>query len=188
MRGAVKDPIPEEISQSGQDSENVLNVQHKSPWEAFVKVYKCELAGRFNVAIPRVRPERIVAIREIQVQNIDQILRLFREIQHPNILSSRECFLHESSIFIVHDNIPISLDHIVACEAYPDEVELAAIMAQVCLLQQSRMYAKHSGKVLDGLLHLTDKRGEHPHLNSSNILVTEQGVVKIGMHYPAPSC
>jgi hypothetical protein len=96
-----------------------------------MKVYKCELAGGFDVALPRVCPERLVAVRMIPRKNVDRMLHFFQNIRHPNILCSQECFLHEGSAFILHDVIPISLDHIVACEAYLDEVELAAILVQV---------------------------------------------------------
>jgi hypothetical protein len=141
MQGPVRDLALVEASRSGQDPVDKSAVRRESPWENYMKVYECELAGRFDVAIPRVRPQRLVAIRTIRGKGVEQTLRLFKRIQHPNILSSQDLYLHEGSLFILHDDIPVSLDHIVACEAYPDEVELAAILSQVSSLYRSTAYS-----------------------------------------------
>ncbi|TQB67546.1 hypothetical protein MPDQ_005276 [Monascus purpureus] len=82
-----------------------------------------------------------MAVRVIQGKNIDEMLQRFREVQHPNILSLRGCFVDGGLLFTLHDDISVSLEHIVACEAYLDEVEFAAILAQI----------------LDGLLYLTNQ-------------------------------
>ncbi|OJD10500.1 hypothetical protein AJ78_08507 [Emergomyces pasteurianus Ep9510] len=163
MRGPIKDLALGEASTSGKSLQDTFIVRHESPWETFLKVYACELAGPFDVAIPRVRPRRLVAIRTFRGPDADRTLLRFKELYHPNILCSRECFLHDGSVFVLHDDVPISLDHLVACEAYPNEIELAAILAQI----------------LDGLMYLTEQRVEHPHLSCANILVTGLGEVKI---------
>lgn len=45
-----------------------------------MKVYECEVAGRFDVAVPRLRSSRLVAIRTIQGKNVNEMLRLFEKI------------------------------------------------------------------------------------------------------------
>ncbi|EER43196.1 conserved hypothetical protein [Histoplasma capsulatum H143] len=163
MRGAVKDLVLGEASKSEKSLHDTFVVRHESPWETFSKVYACELAGPFNVALRRVRPSRLVAIRTFQGLDGERALQRFKELHHPNILSSRECFLHDGSVFILHDELSISLDHLVACEAYPNEIEVAAALAQI----------------LDGLIYLTNQWVEHPCLSSPNILVARAGEVKI---------
>ncbi|EEH35722.2 hypothetical protein PAAG_00045 [Paracoccidioides lutzii Pb01] len=96
----------------------------------------------------------MIAIRTIQARDVKEMLHLLQHIQHHNILSSQNCFVYDGSIFTLHENIAISLSHIVGCEAYPDEI-------------------------LNGLLYLTDWRLEHSRLSSSDILVTEEGEVKV---------
>ncbi|PGG95059.1 hypothetical protein AJ79_10218 [Helicocarpus griseus UAMH5409] len=135
MCGPVKDLVLEEASKSEKSLRDTFVVRHESPWETFSKVYACELAGPFNVALPRVRPSRLVAIRTFQ--GLD--------------------------VFILHDKLSISLEHLVACEAYPNEIEVAAALAQI----------------LDGLVYLINQRVKHTRLSSPNILVARAGEVKI---------
>lgn len=132
MRGfSMRDLTLPKASQSRKSVTTTFITRQESPWETYKKVYECDLAGTFDVAIRRARPSRLVAIRTIQEGDVDRMLRLIENMQHPNIMSSQECFLHEGSVFILHDDIPVSLDHFVACEAYLNETELAAVLAQV---------------------------------------------------------
>ncbi|KAI1934751.1 hypothetical protein LOZ66_005606 [Ophidiomyces ophidiicola] len=163
IRGSPRGLVLVEESQPGQAPGDTFIVRHESPWDTYIKVYECELPASFSMAIRRVRPQRLIAIKTIRGKNVNEMLHLLRRIQHRNILSSQSCFVYDSSIFTLHENIAISLSHIVGCEAYPDEVELASILVQI----------------LDGLLYLTDQRLEHPHLSSSSILATEEGAVKV---------
>lgn len=175
MCGPSKDLVLGAASQSGQRLEDSFVVRRESPWETFVKVYECELAGRFDMAIPRVRPRRLVAVRTIQGKSVDETLQRFKDIQHPNILSSKECFVDGELVFMLHDDISVSLEHIVACEAYLDEVELAAILAQVSSSPTIDKGANGHPKILDGLLYLTNQRVEHPYLNSPTSLYRTRG-------------
>ena len=131
MRGPIRDLALPKVSQSGKSLETTLVVRHERPWDTFVKEYECDLAGLLTVASHRVRPSRLVAIRTIRGENIHTTLRFLEALQHPNVLSSQECFLHNDSLFVLYNDIQISIDHLVACEAYLNETQLAAILAQV---------------------------------------------------------
>ncbi|BDD56964.1 hypothetical protein MAP00_002379 [Monascus purpureus] len=92
-----------------------------------------------------------MAVRVIQGKNIDEMLQRFREVQHPNILSLRGCFVDGGLLFTLHDDISVSLEHIVACEAYLDEVEFAAILAQEKLKSVGRILIRLN-QLLTGLV------------------------------------
>lgn len=151
LRGPLRDLALPGVVKSATSIRSSLVIRHESPWDTFRRSYNCELGKTFEVASPRVHPTRLVAIRTIQKTNINTILRLFETTQHPNILSSWDLFLHEGSIFAVHDyeDIEISLDNLIACEAYLNEIELAAVLAQVshvlCMLV---LDAKFRGRFL----------------------------------------
>ena len=131
MRGPIRDLALPKAFQSGKSLETTLVVRHESPWGTFVKEYECDLARLLTAASHRVRPSRLVAIRTIREEDIHTTLRLLEALQHPNVLSSQQCFLHNDSLFVLYNDIQISIDHLVACEAYLNEVQLAAILAQV---------------------------------------------------------
>ncbi|THC89330.1 hypothetical protein EYZ11_011224 [Aspergillus tanneri] len=132
LRGPLRVLSLPQIAKSAASIQTIFVVRHESPWDTFRKSYDCELGRTFEVASHKVRPSRLVAIRTIRERDIDTTLRLFETIEHPNILSSRDCFVHEASIFAVYDyqDIVISMDNLIACEAYLNEVELAAVLAQ----------------------------------------------------------
>ncbi|KAE8132437.1 hypothetical protein BDV38DRAFT_287751 [Aspergillus pseudotamarii] len=162
--GQKRDLILLETVKLARPSHLAFIIRKESPWETYRKVYDCNLDGPLEVAIPRVHPGRLVAIKSIKRKDINEIPRFFQRLQHSSIHSCQECFLYQGSVFLLYDYIPVSLDHLVACEAHLNETELAAVLAQV----------------VEGLLYLSSQRLEHPQLTTVNILATERGEVKIG--------
>lgn len=185
MWGPLRDLGLPKACQSATSLDNTLVVRHESPWDTFTKEYECDLAGILQVASTVVRPTRLVAIKTVKGEEIQRRLRLLEYLQHPNVLSSQECYLHDDSLFILYHSVQASLDNLVACEAYLNEIQVAAALAQVsfkilvqmCLASMLTMVSE----ILDGLLYLTCQKLEHLCLTSSNILLTGKGEVKIGM-------
>jgi serine/threonine protein kinase len=133
IEGPLRDLALPQVAKSATSMQTVFIVRHESPWDTFRKSYDCELGKTFEIASCKLHPSRLVAIRTIRERHINTILRLFKNIMHPNILSSRDCFVHELSIFAVYNyqDIEIILDNLISCKAYLNEVELAAVLAQV---------------------------------------------------------
>ncbi|MEU5145550.1 hypothetical protein, partial [Streptomyces sp. NPDC021139] len=70
------------------------------------------------------------AIREYPKCNAERMIHIFESDIHPNILSVRECYIYGNSLYALTDNVSLTLAHIVKCKMlYPNEVELASIMA-----------------------------------------------------------
>ncbi|KAF5857598.1 hypothetical protein ETB97_005527 [Aspergillus alliaceus] len=61
------------------------------------------------------------------------------------------------------DDHPLTLDHIVACDAYPSKVQLASILAQV----------------IDGLAYLLEAGFEHRALSCTNVLMGLDGHIQV---------
>ncbi|KAJ5974826.1 hypothetical protein N7481_008533 [Penicillium waksmanii] len=114
-----------------------LTVRDESPWGTFRKYYDCDLAGPVAVCVRSSGDRGIWAVR------------------HVSALRN----------FCTHwgDFDPLVLDHIVACKAFPDEQELAAIMSQL----------------VDGLLYLVANNFHHTSLDCSSVIVNLNGQVKI---------
>jgi hypothetical protein len=72
------------------------------------------------------------------------MLQYFSQLQHENILSAEECFNTEDSVYALCEDLPITLEDIVACDAYLNEARLAAILKQVILLTSVRCAADPS--------------------------------------------
>lgn len=113
------------------DISSVLIVRQESPWDTYRRVATCEIAGNVIIAVRYSRSDRMKAIREYPKRDSERLIHIFESVSHLNILSVLECYIYSDSIFALSDNVPLTLAHLVNCERlYPDEVELASIMAQ----------------------------------------------------------
>lgn len=108
-----------------------LTVRDESPWGTFRKYYDCDLAGPVAVCVRSSGDRGVWAVRQYPIEDADKILRILRSMRHENLASIRECFRTPELLYTLGDFDPLVLDHIVACKAFPDEQELAAIMSQV---------------------------------------------------------
>lgn len=112
---------------------SVLIVRQESPWDTYRKVIIYEIAGKVTIAIRRTRPSRMVAIRTYAKENARRLIYRFGRLEHRNVLSLHECYMHEDLAFFLVDDLPLTLAHVVAFPSvYPNETELGSIVSQVC--------------------------------------------------------
>lgn len=113
-----------------------LVVRNESPWETFKPVFRCQLAGTVIIAGRRScsRPSRAIAIREYPTKDADEMLHRFRHIKHENVLTARECYTGEESMYALVEDLPLTLEHLVGCRPiYLSEPQLGEIIGQVSL-------------------------------------------------------
>lgn len=161
-------------------------VRDESPWDTFKLYYECDLAGNVAVCVRSSDCRAARAIRRYPSVDADRILRILRSISHKNVVSTWECFRTSDSLYTLGKFDPLTLDHVVACKAFPNQVELAAIMSQVrcsIILANGHQVANRF-QFLDGLSYLAAQNFHHPLLDCSSILMSLEGEVKIGKLNP----
>lgn len=110
----------------------VLLVRQESPWDTYRRALTCDIAGQVFIAARRSRPSRVVAIRQYPRGDAVRLIHVFGQLAHANVLSVRECYIYQDSIYALVDDYPLTIAHLVSCEGlYPTEVELSSIMFQV---------------------------------------------------------
>jgi hypothetical protein len=109
-----------------------LVVRDESPWVTFEHHYDCDLAGTVAVCVRSSGSRAVRAIRKYPSKDADKILEILRSTCHKNVASTLECFRTPDALYAISDFDPLTLDHIVACNAFPGQLQLAAIMSQVC--------------------------------------------------------
>ncbi|KAL4960566.1 uncharacterized protein BDV14DRAFT_192866 [Aspergillus stella-maris] len=139
---------------------SIIFRDQESPWDTFQPFFESSLAGKVITAVQRSRPYRIKAIREYP-DTAGNVLRLLNTVRHRNILSTNECYRDDGQIYVLVEDCPITLEHLVTLS--PDQESLGAIIHQL----------------LDGLAYLIALGFEHTRLVCSNILLTTNGTVKI---------
>ena len=103
--------------------------EQESPWDTFQPVFSCKLAGKVTTAVQKSRPYQLKAIREYTPECARDVLRLFRTIQHENVLSAKECYRDGGRLFALVEYCPLTLEHLVSLS--PDQAMLGAIISQV---------------------------------------------------------
>ncbi|KAF4772556.1 hypothetical protein HAV15_012181 [Penicillium sp. str.  len=129
---------------------SVLIVRQESPWDTYRKVITYEVAGKVTIATRRTRPSRMVAIRSYRKENARRLIYRFGRLEHMNVLSLYECYMHEDLAFFLVDDLPLTLAHVVA---FPS--------------------------ILDGARYLALSGLAHKYLACDDILLGIDGVIKI---------
>ncbi|BDD57627.1 hypothetical protein MAP00_002975 [Monascus purpureus] len=144
-------------------AEHQLSGWNDSPWEYYKRIFNCDLAGDVSIATLRTYPSELRAIRTLKKEDSEDILEKFRTIRHENILLVRECFTYEDSVYMVFDDLPVTLDHVVACDYYPQDTQVLSALAQI----------------LSGLSFLHACGYDHQAVICSNILLGMDGTIQI---------
>jgi hypothetical protein len=122
---------------SSKSKAELIPVWKETPWESYEKRFDLELGGWITVAGKKPRRKgQVVAVR--MIPNVEKDLDRIQQLRHENFVSVHEIFAFESSFYIISERMQISLDHVVASPAYPDESELASIVWQASMAQCRR--------------------------------------------------
>lgn len=131
IRGTTRPLALRETSGLGNSAGSDLAIREESPWDTFEKYYECDLAGTVAVCVRRSGRRAVWAIRQYPCSDADRILEIIKSTRHRNVDSVRECFCTSDTLYTLNKFHPLTLEHVVACRAFPDQHQLAAIMSQV---------------------------------------------------------
>lgn len=130
LRGTPKPLELPTIVNSGGLAQSPL-VRNCSPWEVYQPIFTCDLAGTVSISEHRRRGSKVVAVRSSSRTDGEELLHKYTRFDHINIISASECFSDNGVNHFIVEDLPISLEHLVASDAYPTEVQLASILKQV---------------------------------------------------------
>ncbi|KAJ5346762.1 uncharacterized protein N7506_000015 [Penicillium brevicompactum] len=129
--------------------------------DTYREVITYEIAGKVTITTRRTRPSRMVTIRTYTKENAQKLIYRFGRLEHRNVLSLHEYYIHEDLAFFLVDDLPLTLAHVVAFSSvYPNETELGSI-------------------ILDGVSYLSTFNLTHQSLNYDNILFGIDRIIKI---------
>lgn len=108
-----------------------LYIQRGSPWGALKDLFTCDLAGPVSVAVHDKNPSKVIAVRAFSKKKADIWLQVLQRTHHLNVISAREIFKDHGMTYFIVDDLPLTLEHLVACDVFPSELQLASILVQV---------------------------------------------------------
>ncbi|CRG89883.1 Pc23g00830 [Talaromyces islandicus] len=160
-RGLKRLGLPQVALQ--EKSNDLLLGWDESPWKTFHHVFTCDLAGSVSIVNFRTYPSRLRAIRTFKKDDADGMLAKFKMLRQENVHLAREYYNYGNSVYVVFDDLPLTLKQVVACDYYPDDHEVSSILAQI----------------LSGLSYLHTQGFNHRSLTYSNILLGMDGTIQI---------
>ncbi|KAJ0137444.1 hypothetical protein HZ326_19564 [Fusarium oxysporum f. sp. albedinis] len=142
--------------------DHLVPVKEGSPWKYYKYAYGLELGGSVAIVCKTPATNRLFAMHNVSGPNREKMLYTLSQLKHENLLRPEEILSFEDSFYIISEYTAISLEEVIVVR--PNEVQLAAIIYQV----------------LDAVRYLFSQNLIHGSLKRANILLTTEGVVKIG--------
>ncbi|KAL7940558.1 kinase-like domain-containing protein [Trichoderma barbatum] len=181
----IDEDIPQSLKRRRQDNNRIAKVARidtKRPGQTLKRLFPynqgelyqdqykgqitlLDLDGEVNIVQRKGSSEYFTA-RRLHTENANNLLFQLNEMRHENLIATIEVFTEGDTIYIVADNMPLSLKQIVLSPPIPTAKEIGTIM----------------GQVLDGLVYLLDKGFVHGTLNCPNVLINANGSVKLTTH------
>ena len=129
------------LVQAAKSGFSVLNstaIKQESPWNYFHENYELNLGGFVSVTSKRVFPYNSFIVRRLKGPDGARKVRLLQTIRHNSFHDMLECFSFEGAYYAVFEHVPISLAHLAKSPPFLSELQLAAILGQVCFLPLTR--------------------------------------------------
>jgi hypothetical protein len=133
----LRPPKLSTIAESGIRAHE-LSIKRESPWDSYERVYDRELGGPVTVATRNTPPSKLVIIRQFPGPSAEKTLYMFRQIQHNNFIAALGVFMTQETFYVVLEHLPVSLEQMVNSPAYPNELQLAAMVGQVSSCRYTR--------------------------------------------------
>jgi hypothetical protein len=99
-----------------------LLIRYESPWNTYKKEFTCELAGETAIVVHRGVPSETFTLRSYTGETGVKMLLCFNHLQHENVLSAREYYCQEESIYALSEDLSVTLVDVVLCGPFLSEV------------------------------------------------------------------
>ena len=159
-----------------------LTVKEQSPWKSYDRDYQTELGGPVTVAERKEPASGLVVVKEFSRANAESRLSMLRQVLDSYFVSCIEIFHFEDRLYMISEHMTMSLLQIVAASRYPRENHVAAIIGQVSGSYRQTQFQCSRAQILGGITFLESHNLVHGDMTCSNVLVNQEGVIKIGMH------
>jgi hypothetical protein len=152
-------------------------LQAKSPWDMYKPLLPLQRGGEVTAACTRMDPIKMVVVKKLSSDDFKQ----FRSFQHKNLLAIIEAYRFEGQIFAITNYTATSLVHIIAIPLQLEELHVSATCRQERCLPHAIIHLTDVMQVFKGMQYLSRFGIAHEKLDSSKILFSWDGRVKIGM-------
>jgi hypothetical protein len=151
------------------------------PWDDYESRYGLKHWCLIKSAISRATGQ-LALIRTIECPLPEETIHLLCTVTHPNIVQTKEIYSSSTTVSIVSEFLPTSLQQLCRIKMYPSEAELASIVYQVREWDHgsTQFQLLNKTQILSGTQYLQDNGLVHETLSCDSVLLSQNGQVKIG--------
>lgn len=124
---------PKATPSPGAACPQILRTQFGDPWkEHYTKVLEWhDLGGNVHLAVHNIVSEKYVNIREFKATEAEDALFWIQQIRHESFVTAIEAFDAGNVLYVVLEEMNITLSHVISCSRYPTPQEVVSILGQV---------------------------------------------------------
>lgn len=127
-------PSPARIIKSLASPQQPVQTKPGNPWKEYDEIYGIlDFEGIASLAIMKKPPRTLVNIRRYPSSAAEKLVHVYGQLRHRNIVALYEVFADQEELFLLFENMPLTLDNIAHCHQYPSEQQFIAILGQVGL-------------------------------------------------------
>lgn len=134
QRSVIKQDTKElELVNAAKEGRSVTSrpVQLGSPWERYIERFELNLDDHIYIVSDKLSLDTFM-MKCLKGPDAEKKVAMLQSVQHRSFLPMLECFNFESSYYPVFPHMTMPLSQVIHSPPYPTELELAAVLGQVC--------------------------------------------------------
>ena len=122
--------LPVNASTHRQDESDSPKLIDGSPWDHYSKQFDLQLGGLITVVCTIPTTHKLFTLRHVTSSDRERTLYMLLQLKDTNLLRSHQVYAFRGEFCVISEHTQVSLEEFIV--AQPDELQLAAIISQVC--------------------------------------------------------
>ena len=105
-----------------------LNIQNYDLQDIYKVIFIYDLTSQVTISENRHQGSKVVAIQTAIKANGEDLLEKYSYLYYTNIILASKCFKNNRLFHFIVNDLPVTLEHLVASDTYPNKIQLASIL------------------------------------------------------------
>ena len=110
---------------------NTFTLRHGLPHSDYKMTFKLDLGGFVTFAVQKKAPYTVFHVKEHPASQATEVLQWHQRLRNKYVLGIHEAFLTNDTLYTMLEETAVSLETVIRCPLYPDEIQLSTTVQQV---------------------------------------------------------